>query len=75
MVITDRLNGKGGKYPVAKYSSIKSLGKYINFEDVLRGDSSLGKCISDQGEDVVPSPNNKSPLGSPVGTRYCLNIT
>ncbi len=68
MVIKDRLNGVDGKEPVAIYSSIKSLGLKEEavgeeFNGILRGSSSLGKCINDQGIDAVPSPRTLSPGG------------
>ena len=61
MVIKKRLNGEDGKQPVAKYSSIKSLANGKDFEDLLRGDSSLGKCMQDLGTDALPSPVHQMP--------------
>ena len=68
LVIESRLNGWNNTQPVARFSSIRSLAKGKDFEDVLRGDSSLGKCMQDLGIDAVPSPKIKSPGSSPVGT-------
>lgn len=70
LLSADRLNGTDASLdglPIVQMSSIRELGRdsSIPFSQLLRGDTSLGGFLGDEGVPSVPSPSDPSPGSEP----------